>query len=322
MNSLPASFGGAVDLSSLVNKAKSQSNPTDAAAAPNAAGAPSDAPNSSDASVEVASLVIDVTPAGLANFVKISERVPVLVEFHTARSQGGTELSRKLAQDVIRRSGDMILLRIDGDHAQVGELLRAFQVQSLPAVCALLLGQPVPLFNGDQTPEVVKQVLDKLILLARENQVNQRASVVEGAGEPAEPPLPPRHAAAYEAMEAGDYAKAIEEFEAALREAPADVIADGGLVQAKLLLRTDGLDLEKVLRDPAQDLASVLQKADVLTVIGHFEKAFDAILETFAVANKEDRDVLRAHLLDLFKVAGPQAPEVNAARAKLTNLLY
>lgn len=321
MNSFPQSFGGAVDLSSLVNKAKA--NSTDAtAAAPPADVSHGSALPGTDGPVEVASLVIDVSPAGLANFVKLSERVPVLVEFHTARSQGGAELSRKLAQDVVRRNGDMVLLRIDGDHAQVGELLRAFQVQSLPAVCALLLGQPVPLFNGDQTAEVIKQVLDKLVLLARENQVNQRAAVVEGAETPAEPPLPPRHAAAYDAMESGDYSKAIEEFEAALREAPADVVADGGLVQAKLLQRTEGLDLEKVLREPATDIASVLQKADVLAVIGHFDKAFAAILDTFAVAQKDDREVLRSHLLDLFKVAGPTSPEVNQARATLTNLLY
>ena len=321
MNSFPQSFGGAVDLSSLVNKAKANSTDATAAAAPADLSHVSALPGT-DGPVEVASLVIDVSPAGLANFVKLSERVPVLVEFHTARSQGGAELSRKLAQDVVRRNGDMVLLRIDGDHAQVGELLRAFQVQSLPAVCALLLGQPVPLFNGDQTAEVIKQVLDKLVLLARENQVNQRATVVEGAETPVEPPLPPRHAAAYDAMESGDYSKAIEEFEAALREAPADVVADGGLVQAKLLQRTEGLDLEKVLRDPATDIASVLQKADVLAVIGHFEKAFAAILDTFAVAQKDDREVLRSHLLDLFKVAGPTSPQVNQARAKLTNLLY
>jgi putative thioredoxin len=322
MSSFPASFGGAVDLSSLVNKAKAQStgqpNGTDAGTAQH----PTGSTGATEVPIEVQSLVLDVSPAQLANFVKISERVPVLVEFHTARSQGGAELSRKLAQDVARREGDMILLRIDGDHAQVGELLRAFQVQSLPAVCALLLGQPVPLFNGDQTPEVVKQVLDKMILLARENGVNQRAELAEGAEQPSEPPLPPRHAAAYEAMESGDYAKAVEEFEAALREAPADAIADGGLAQAKLLLRTDGLDLEKVLSAPALTIQDVLSKADVLTVIGHFDKAFDAILDTFAAAPKEDRDLLRPHLLELFKVAGPQAPEVGQARARLTNLLY
>lgn len=320
MNSLQNSFGGAVDLSSLVNKAKAASNPTDASATQNHSDAPTSA--LSDGPVEVTSLVLDVTPAGLTNFVKLSEKVPVLVEFHTARSQGSAELSRKLAADVTRRDGDMILLRIDGDHAQVSELLRAFQVQSLPAVCALLLGQPIPLFNGDQTPEVVKQVLDKLVLLARENQVNQKANVAEGAEVPAEPALPPRHAAAYEAMESGDYAKAVVEFETALREAPADVIADAGLVQAKLLQRTEGLNLEQVLAKPAVELRDVLEKADVLAVIGQFEKAFDALLDTFAVADKDGREACRTQLLDLFKLAGPQSPEVAAARARLTNLLY
>ena len=320
--SMPGNLGGAYDLSALVNRARSGQPAQPSAPAESSSSQTVSAHTGATGEVTVANLVLDIEPTGLANFVKVSERVPVIVEFHTARSQGSQELSRKLAAEVVKRDGDVLLVRIDGDHPKVGTLLQAFQVQGLPAVCVLLMGQPVALFNGDQEPDVIKQVVDRVILLARENGVSERAVVDADAQQPETPALPPRHQAAYDAIEAGNYAKAVEEFQAALNEAPADVLADAGLAQAKLLLRTDGLNLEKVLSAPATNLQDVLAKADVLAVIGDFEKSFDAILSTFAVAPKEDRDVLRPHLLELFKVAGNDNPEVVKARLRLTNLLY
>ena len=320
MNVNPSSFGGAYDLSALANRARQAAGnaPGDKAQEPPS----SSSQGGSEGAVQVASYVLEINPASLASFVKLSERVPVMVEFHTVRSQGSQELGRKLSSEVIKREGDVLLVRIDGDNSQVGQLLQAFQVQSLPAVCVLLMGQPIQLFSGDQESDVIKQVIDRVILLARENGVSERAVLSADAAPAAEPALPPRHQAAYDAIETGDYAKAVAEFQAALNESPADVVADSGLAQAKLLLRTDGLELDKVLAKPAEQLSDVIQKADVLAVIGHFDKAFDAILTAFEVADKEDRDKLRTHLIELFKVAGNDNPAVPAARIRLTNLLY
>ena len=329
MSAGPSNLGGAYDLSGLVNRARNQSGASTNGSQRNtpdtgATGTPIGATAGGQAStqVEVAALVSEVQPAELANFVKLSERVPVIVEFHTVRAPSSQELGRKLSSEVVKRNGDVLMVCIDADHPKVGTLLQAFQVQSLPAVAVLLMGQPVPLFNGDQEADVLKQVVDRVILLARENGVSDRAVVSESAPAAAEPALPPRHKAAYDAIEAGDYATAVSEFQAALNEAPADSIADAGLAQAKLLLRTDGLDLQQVLENPTSALPDVLQKADVLAVIGQFDKAFDAILLAFAVADKEDRDALRPHLLELFKVAGSENPEVTKARLRLTSLLY
>ena len=324
MNANPNTFGGAYDLSALANRAR-QAQSQQSAGQSVAPAAPSQAEQASvaaGADIEVAGYVIDINPASLANFVKLSERVPVMVEFHTLRSQGSQELGRKLSAEVAKREGDVLLVRIDGDNSQVGTLLQAFQVQSLPAVCVLLMGQPIQLFSGDQEADVIKQVIDRVILLARENGVSERATLNPDAAPSAEPALPPRHQAAYDAIEAGDYARAVAEFQAALNASPADVVADSGLAQAKLLLRTDGLELDQVLAKPVEELEDVISKADVLAVIGHFDKAFDAILTAFEVADKDDRDRLRTHLLDLFKVAGNDNSAVPAARVRLTNLLY
>lgn len=319
---LPANLGGAVDLSSLVNRRSPADSVTPSASGDVAAEGALAAEPGVQSVIKVASLVQDVAPTTLANFVKISDRLPVLVEFYTLRSETSPALSQKLAAEVNRRNGDFVLLRLDGDNSQVGQLLQAFQIQGLPAVAALLAGQPIPLFNGDQEESAVKAILDRLLIMARENGLSGRAEVDADAPAPAEPQLPPRHKAGFEAMESGDYAEAAAQFEAAIKEAPADAIAAKGLAQARLLLRTDKLELDKVLAAPAATIADVILKADVLAVIGHFDKAFDALLSAFAVAPQGEREPLRQHLLELFKVAETNDPNIPAARARLAGLLY
>jgi putative thioredoxin len=253
------------------------------------------------------------------SYIKISDRVPVFVEFTTLRHEDSQVLSQKLASEVVSRNGEIVLLRLDGD--QSPEMVKAFQLPSLPAVAALIKGQPVPMFAGDQDAAAITDIINRVIGLAKENGVTQSA-VADSTVVPAKPTLPPRHQAAYDFIEAGNYAAAIKEFEAALNEAPGDVIAATGIAQAKLLERTDGLNIEEVLGAPAQELKDVLTKADCLAVIGHFDMSFKAILDTFEVADKEDREVLRGHLVELFKVAPVGHPAIAAARARLTSLLY
>ena len=309
-----AAFRGAIDLSSLAKPAVTASSSASASQA-------GETPNGSNSTLEVRvpALVIDVTQANIASYVKLSERVPVLVEFSTVRMESAQALSKKLSTEVLKRNGQLVLLRLDGD--QSPDMVKAFQIQSLPAVAGLLRGSPLPMFVGDQEESVIAQVLDKVLELAAENGITGRA-IADETVESVKPVIPPRHQAAYDAIEAEDYPAAIAEFEAALNEAPADVIAATGLAQAKLLQRTDKLDLELVLEAPAKTLADVLLKADCLALIGHFDASFKALLDTFEVADKDDRNLLRSHLLELFKVAGNNNPAIPAARSRLTSLLY
>jgi putative thioredoxin len=307
-----AAFRGAVDLSSLTK-------PKTAPSATQQSAPQAQSQDLGSAVLRVPALVVEVNQATIVSYLKISERMPVLVDFFTSRSESSVTLTQKLEAEVANRNGAIMLLRIDGDANQ--PILEAFQITAIPAVAALLKGQPVPMFTGDQEPEVITQIIDKVMVLAQENGLVATAVADDNAEMP-KPMLPPRHQAAYDAIDAEDYATAVKEFEAALAEAPADEIAAVGLAQAKLLVRTDKLDLEQVLQAPAETLADVLLKADVLAVIGHFELSFKALLDTFGVATKEDREVLRQHLVELFKVAGAANPDTIAARIRLTNLLY
>ena len=68
--------------------------------------------------------------------------------------------------------------------------------------------------------------------------------------------------------------------------------------------------------------AEALLKADVLVAIGHAGQGYQTVLTRFAVADKDEREVLRKHLLELFSISQPDAPELAQARRALAALLY
>ena len=314
-----ANLAGAVDLSSFAKRSQPAASGSSGATFTAPSGQPANPSATPASKIPVPALVLDATQETLAAFVKISESMPILVNFTTARSETSASLSQKMAEEVIRRNGSLILLRIDGDSTP--QLLQMFQIQSLPAVAAVLRGQPAPMFVGDQEPTVIAQIIDRVIDLAVSNGLTSVAVVDETAAAP-KLDLPPKIQAAYDAVDAGDYQRAVAEFEAALAESPANQLAITGLAQAKFLVRSQNLSMEEVLTKPAETLQDVLDKSDALMAMGHFDKAFAAVLDTFAVADKEDREILRAHLLELFKIAGDGDPLVTAARSRLASLLY
>jgi putative thioredoxin len=264
------------------------------------------------------SLVIEVDQDSIRRFLPISAHVPILVDFYTTRSTGSAQLSNKLASEVARRNGSVILLRLNGDLNH--PLLEAFKIEGLPAVAGILKGQPVPLFAGDQTLEAISTVIDKMLEVAKDNGIVGTA--VSESGLPAEPELPAQHRVAYEAMESGDFDAAVVAFEKILADTPADVWAAAGLAQAKLLKRTDGIDLDEAVLAPVDSVSAAIAKADAHAVCGEFEESFEVLLGWFASAPKPEQDSARQHLLDLFQVATAEHPAVAKARIKLANLLY
>ena len=71
-----------------------------------------------------------------------------------------------------------------------------------------------------------------------------------------------------------------------------------------------------------QDVDAQLDVADLDVSGGHLEDAFGRLLDLFAGASSEDRDRIRARLLEYFEVAGAEDPRVIAARGRLASLLY
>lgn len=268
---------------------------------------------------QVPSLIAELNNENLRGFLKLSEQIPCLVDVYTSRTDASGQLSEKLRAETLRRAGAFILLRLNAD--VLPEFLQAFQVQQVPAVTALLKGQSIPLFAGDQTADAIVEVVDRMLVVAAENGITQTVEVSEDAVE-AEPQLPPKHLAAIELLEAGEYAQAVAAYQEILNESPADDMATAGLAQAQLLLRTEQLDFDNALEQEPKTVEAAIQKADALVAYGKNEAAFAVILDFFETAEQKDRDVLRAHLLELFKVVPKEEPALAKARVRLANLLF
>jgi len=194
-------------------------------------------------------------------------------------------------------------------------------------VVALISGQPVPLFTGAVPEQQVREVFDQLLQVAAQNGVTGSvdAGTEEPGAEPAEPPLPPLHAEAYAAIEAGDYARAADAYERALAENPGDEDARAGLGQVRLLQRVEGADAGAV-RDAAaaapRDVAAQLTVADLDVAGGHVEDAFGRLLDLFAAVDGDERVAVRERLVELFGLVGDADPRVGDARRRLASLLF
>jgi putative thioredoxin len=288
------------------------------------------------ASGETASYVVEVTEADFqAAVMDRSMAVPVIVDLWTARAAQSQQISTILDKLATEYAGRFLVARVDIDTSP--GLVQAFQVQTLPFVVAVIKGQPLPLI-ADVLPEsAIRQVLDRLLEVAAQNGLTGRVSAtgeVE-AGEPTddaevpaaspEPPLPPLHQAAFDAIESDDLDAAVAAYEQALRENPADDLASTGLVNVQLMQRVEGLDPVSAVAaaDAAPaDTAAQLQAADAEFVTGQVEAAFDRLVEAVRVRAGDEREQVRRRLVDLFALLGPDDPQVRRARIALTNALF
>jgi len=315
-----ASLAGAVDLSALKAKAEKRD-------APAATTGPAPTPDGQGASetnqVPVRSLVIDAGIENLRELLALSNDVPVLVDFKTTSVPGSAALTALLERLALAANGKFILARVDADKQP--EILEAFQLRQGGVAVALLKGQPVPLISADLDEAEVLARLGRVYEVAAQQGILGIAVVSDAAPAAPAPSLPPRHQAAFDLIDKGDYDGAIAEYEAALREMPTDTLATAGLAQVRLLKRVDGIDFAEVLSsEPSPEnpdaLAATLLKADACVASGHAEFGMNIVLDRFAVQFAE-REALRTRLLEYFTILG-DIPEVGAARKRLTGLLY
>ena len=299
---------GAVDLSALRNRPTGPAAPTATPAA-------------------VSSLVMDVTDETFPQILELSRTVPVVIDLWAEWCGPCKQLSPILERVVTELGGRLVLAKVDVDANP--QLSQAFRAQSIPMVVALVAGQPVPLFTGAVPEQQVREVFAQLLQLAAQNGVTGSLQVdpddAAETAEPVEPELPPLHAEAFAAIEAGDYGRAITAYERALAENPRDEDARAGLGQVKLLDRVQGLDLAQARAAAAaapHDVAAQFAVADLDLAGGHVDDAFDRLLDLFGALPADERGPVRERLLELFALIGDADPRVIRARGRLASLLF
>jgi putative thioredoxin len=262
-----------------------------------------------------------MTESNLRYFLELSSKVVVLVDFYSTADESSVALSAKLESLIDGFAGKVVLCRVDV--AEQPRVAEAFGVTAPATLLAMMAGQPVPLFSGDQQLEKIQEIFEKLLVVAANNSVTGSV-VVDANVEPvaSTPQLPPKHKAAVELLNAGSYAEAKSHYQQILNETPSDPIAAAGVAQCELLLRLEGVDVDKVLNTPPQNFADLLVAADALLAIGDYSDAFEALLVNFAEAVQEDKNLMRERLLQYFEIVGKSTPEVVAARNRLTSMLF
>ena len=329
----PSGLRGAVDLSSLVDRAQRPPQPSGAPAQAGSAGGvvpgtEADAVNGAD--LTVPSLVIDVTDATFQDVLQLSTVVPVIVDIWAEWCGPCKQLSPILEQLTAEYDGRVVLAKVDADTNP--QLVQAFQAQSIPTVAAVIGGRPLGLFVGALPEAQVRDVYEQVLQAAEQNGVTGRVTVDGAAaptdaeqGEPEPEPLPPHHQAAYDAIERGDYATAIEEYKTAILQDPHDQMAVAGLAQVSLLDRLNGRTADEIRAAAAagpQDVQAQLAVADLDISGGHVDDAFGRLLDLVPTVFGEDREALRVRLVEYFELIGSEDPRVVAARRRLANALY
>ena len=271
-------------------------------------------------------LVIQGTDANFSEVINASVNVPAVLVLWSARLPESASYLDTVVALAASYGGRFQVVSVDVD-ANPG-LLRAFQIQSVPVTIGLVQGQPVPLFAGIQDEQEIRPIIDELLKVAVQHGVTGRVDVgATGEGEELaeEPPLPPLHQEAYDAIERGDLEAAAAAYRRALKENPADSEAELGLAQVGLMQRTTGVDLQEAraaAADNPSDIAAQTLVADLDVLGGHVEDAFLRLVDLVRNTTGDDREQVRTHLLSLFSVVGQHDERVRKARGSLMSALF
>jgi len=299
---------GAIDLGALAQARKAQSVATDAVAK---------AP---------AGVVVDVSEQDFQQkVIDVSKTVPVIVDLWAEWCGPCKQLSPLLEKLAAEYKGRFVLAKIDVDANP--RLSQMFQVQSIPAVFAVIGESAGPLFQGAIPEAELRQVIEEVLRIAAEQGVNGTintevqedvAPVIE------EEQIDPRLEAAFNAIEKGDFVAANNSYKEMLNQNPADQVAQAGLAQVGLLERASKLNPNDVLQKASdrKDFASQMDLADLELMKGNPGAGFSVLINAIKISSGEDRDKLRARLLELFVVVGDSDPEVIKARRDLASALF
>ena len=285
--SLPPNFGQAFDLSSLT---KPKVDP------------------------DVPMPGLEVTVENLnSNILPLSSVRPVIVLMWSPRSPESQEMITTLGKLEVEYQAKWSLARVNIDTHP--EIAQAFQTKNVPYAVAIIAEQMVPLFEQAYPEAQVRLVIDKVLTL----------SAQQGIGEAPVEQMEPEEEEAMNALESGDFTVAEAAYKKWLSRKPNENLAKLGLAQTQLLIRTEGLDLNKVIEESTKSPADIelqLKAADVEIVNGGVEAAFSRLLNLVKATQGDEKNKVKNHLLNLFALVDQSDPRLISARKELANSIF
>lgn len=266
-----------------------------------------------------ASFVFTVNEANFEALMAESVKYPIVMELTSVRANAQA-MSDALDELANEAGGAYLLARVSVDDSP--RIAQALGVQAVPMVVGIVAGQLAPMWQGTRDKEDARMVIEQLLQASAANGVSGRAqpvSIDESAGPD------PRFAAADAALEAGDFAQAVLEFEKLLNQYPNDPEARAGRAQAALLSRAVALDPAQVMAAVAahpEDLDAQLAAADAEMLGGLVPAAFARLVRVVADNAGPERERARLRLLELFETVPDDDPALAKARRDLVAALF
>jgi putative thioredoxin len=311
MTQQPFSRPGAIDLSALKRPAPGPGAP----AGPAVGGAGG-------------AYTLEIDEQNFQATLESSMSAPVLIAFYSrTRMPESGQLADDLAILSTEFDGRFLAGLVDVDAAPA--IAQAMQIPSIPLVVLVMDGRPMPLFQ-DVVPiaelrTALTQLLQQLTTQGVTGRHQPRTGVVAEGDDAAEEFVDPRYLPAQDAIGVGDYAAGVAEYQKLVDANPADVEAVAGLAMAKVLLRTQGVDLQAARAAAAagpDDVAAQTLVADLDLYGGHVEDAFGRLIELVRRTSGAERDQARQHLIGLFAAVGNDDPRVITGRRNLASALF
>lgn len=262
--------------------------------------------------LKVPSFVTQVTESTLPSLVKVSGTVPVILEFFESTPDAVLE------QVVRAQVGKLMLARVNSTTDV--RVAQAFGVKTSPSIFGLVKGQPVPIAEGPLTEAQFQAVVSQLLAGASAQGV--AGVLVEGDVEDVVPELPKPLQEALALVDSGEVDKAFELLTKLKAENPKDAPTSALLAQVNLMKRTMDCDHEAILASQPNTFEEAIVLADVLIAIGDFPSGFEIMLSLYPQVQPENKEIVKARLLEYFEIGGPNDEAVKSARARLATLLY
>jgi putative thioredoxin len=314
---------GAIDLSALKRPAPQQ--------------APTGGGGGAMAGAGGSSYAVAVDEENFQAVLQASTTAPVVLVFHSpSQAPESSQMAEDVADLVGQYDGRFLAGIVDVDAVpQIAQVIaQASQLPQLPVplLMVFLDGrpaiQPIPgMVSREELSTLFNQLGQQLTaqgITGRHQPLAGAAAPAEGEAE-VEPGPDPRYAPAQDALASGDLDLAVAEYQKLADANPADAEASAGLAMAKILQRTQGVDLTTARAAAAaspDDVDAQIMVADLDLLGGHVEDAFARLVELVRRTSDKERDRAREHLVGLFAAVGNEDPRVLKGRQALASALF